>query len=612
VIEPPSKRALGPLPVAPSMTDDPVGGSRRSTRVTSRLVYISALAVGVALGAATIAVGLTRLIGFVTNLAFYGRISTAFVSPADNKLGLAVIIVPVIGGVLVGIMARWGSAAIRGHGIPEAMEQILFNESRVAPRLTFLKPLSAAIAIGTGGPFGAEGPIIATGGAVGSVLGQLIPVTAHERKTLLAAGAAAGMAATFGTPVAAVLLAVELLLFEYRAQSLIPVSLACVAAATVRGAFAGFGPVFAMPHLDSSAPLAVLAYVTIGAVLGVFSVWITRGVYAVEDLFEHIPVHWMWWPAIGGLAVGVIGYVSPHTMGVGYDNIEHILSGTIVGKALFLLCILKFASWIIALSSGTSGGTLAPLFTVGGALGALFGAGAANAFPSLAIDPRMAAVVGMAALFAGASHATLASVVFAYETTHQGSAVLPLLAGCTASYLVSCLMMRTSIMTEKIARRGVRVHADYAVDALDTLSVKDGLQRDVTTVRGSDLLDTARAWVRSGLPGTTYANFPVVADDGRLLGVVSRRDLETDGTAASYVRELAENEAVVIYEDDSLREAAAVMSSEGVDLLPVVPRTGPRLVVGVVGRSDLLKAFRRGTKDDDVARPNLRLRGNRG
>jgi len=473
--------------------------------VTPRVLLVSMLAVFVGLLASGVALLLTRLIGFVTNLAFYGRVSTAFTSPADNKLGLLVIVVPVLGGLIVGVMARWGSAAIRGHGIPEAMEQVLFNESRVAPRLTLLKPLSAAFAIGTGGPFGAEGPIIATGGALGSLLGQVVAVTAHERKALLAAGAAAGMAATFGTPVSAVILAVELLLFEYRAQSLIPVALASATAAACRAAAVGSAPVFAMPHLDMIASLSLPFYVGLGAVLGVFSVWVTRAVYAVEDLFERLPIHWMWWPALGGLAVGAVGYVAPHTLGVGYDNIDHILSGQIVGRALLVLCVAKFGSWVIALGSGTSGGTLAPIFTIGGALGGLLGAIAATSVPGLGIDPRMAAVVGMAALFAGASHATLASVVFAYETTHESATLLPLLGGCAASYLVSCLLMRTSIMTEKIARRGIRVRGEYAVDHLEQLCVRGHCTTDVVTLRSGQLLAEARAWMLSALAGAGHS-----------------------------------------------------------------------------------------------------------
>jgi H+/Cl- antiporter ClcA len=454
--QPPAKGATtDALPIAPSM-GPAIEGARvtyLTDNLTPHVLVISGLAMLIAVAAGFIAQLLTALIGLVTNLAFYGRVSTSFASPAGHHLGYAVVFVPVLGGIVVGIMARYGSKAIRGHGIPEAMEQILYNESRIPARVMFLKPLSAAIAIGTGGPFGAEGPIIATGGALGSVVGQVLKLTPDERKTLLCAGAAAGMAATFGSPVSAVLLAIELLLFEYRARSVIPVALAAVVATAIRAAFVGLEPAFPMPMLLPAGASALAAYVGVGAVVGLASVVITRLVYAIEDGFEHLPVHWMWRPAFGAVAVGVVGIVAPRTMGVGYTNIDDMLSGRIAGLALLWLCAMKLVSWSISLGSGTSGGTLAPLFTIGGGLGAVLGAAVAWVAPSFGVDPRMAALVGMASMFAGASHATLASVVFAFETTRQPMGLLPLLGGATAAYLASCLMSPTSIMTEKIARR---------------------------------------------------------------------------------------------------------------------------------------------------------------
>jgi H+/Cl- antiporter ClcA len=426
-----------------------------------RVFFLSGLAIGIGVVGALVARILIALIGLITNIAFYGHPSLAFRSPANNTLGPVVILVPVIGAFLVGLMARYGSSAIRGHGIPEAMEQVLLNESRIAPRVMFLKPLSAAISIGTGGPFGAEGPIIATGGALGSVIGQILHTTANERKILLAAGAAAGMAATFGSPVSAVLLAIELLLFEYRARSLIPVSLAAATAASVRIATVGAAPIFAMPLLAPPGVAALAVYTLLGAAIGVAAVVITRALFAVEDAFERLPIHWMWWPALAAVAVGLIGWIAPRTLGVGYDNIEQTVAGQLVGGALAALVVCKLISWTIALGSGTSGGTLAPLFTVGGGLGGLLGAAVAAAAPGLGVDPRMAALVGMAAIFAGASHALLTSVVFAYETTHQSTGLLPLLAGCSAAYLVSLRLMPTSIMTEKLARRGIHVRTEY-------------------------------------------------------------------------------------------------------------------------------------------------------
>jgi chloride channel protein, CIC family len=436
--------------------------------VDGRVAWITLLCVGLAGIATLVAQALTKLIGFVTNLSFYGRVSTEFTSPAGNALGWWVIAIPVVGSVIVGLMARYGSKAIRGHGIPEAMEQILLNESKIPARMTLLKPLSAAIAIGTGGPFGAEGPIIATGGAIGSLLGQLIHTSAMERKTLLAAGAAAGMTATFGSPVSAVLLAIELLLFEFKPRSIIPVAIASCTAAGFRVALTGANPVFNMPEILPAGGNALSAYLVEGAILGVFSVFITKAVYWIEDTFEKLPIHWMWWPALGGIVVGLVGMISPHTLGVGYDNIEHILSGSFVGTSLVIFCVLKFISWSVALGSGTSGGTLAPIFTIGGGAGAAMGAFISTILPQAHVDVRTAALVGMAATFAGASRALLTSIVFAFETTHQPHALMPLLGACGVSYLTSALLMRNTIMTEKLSRRGHHVPTEYVALGIQT------------------------------------------------------------------------------------------------------------------------------------------------
>jgi len=584
------------LPVAPSLEPvlEAVRAPREDDAPNRRTLRISALAIAAAFLAAVAAQLLTRLIGLITNVAFYGRWSMSFVSPSGNSLGLGVVVVPVIGAVLVGLIARYGSAAVRGHGIPEAMEQVLLNESRISPKVMFLKPLSAAISIGTGGPFGAEGPIIATGGALGSVIGQLFHITADERKTLLAAGAAAGMAATIGTPVAAVLLAVELLLFEYRPRSLIPVSLAAATATGVRIAFVGAAPVFPMPNIAPPSGEALATYIALGAAIGVVAILVTRGLYAVEDAFEHLPIHWMWWPAIGAVVVGVVGYFAPRTLGVGYENIEQMVAGTIAGRALLVLVTLKLVSWLIALGSGTSGGTLAPLFTIGGGAGALVGGVLAHSFPSLGVDPRIAALVGMAAIFAGASHAVLASVIFAFETTRQPLGLLPLLAGCSAAYLVSLLGMRHSIMTEKLARRGTRIRSEYAADFLEQVLVREIASTEVVTLAAEEAVEEVRDRIAARVPGSQHQGFPVVNPKGDLVGVVTRRDLlDLDIELTALVGDLVRRPAVVIYDDSSAREAADHMVRERVGRLPVVSRSDPRRVIGIVSRSDLLEAHER-------------------
>jgi len=563
----------------------------------------------VAVAAAVVARLLTALIGLITNLSFFGHFSFAFSSPAGNHLGLYVIFIPVIGGLIVGVMARYGSEAIRGHGIPEAMEQVLFGGSRIPPRLTFLKPLSAAIAIGTGGPFGAEGPIIATGGALGSLVGQILKITADERKTLLAAGAAAGMAATFGSPVSAVLLAIELLLFEYRPRSIIPVALACATAQAVRIAFVGAGPMFAMPGVSQPRGYGLAIYVVIGAIVGVAAVLATRAVYGVEDAFDRLPIHWMWWPAIGAVAVGVIGYFAPHTMGVGYDNIESIVSGHLLGRALVILFLLKFVSWAISLGSGTSGGTLAPLFTIGGGLGAILGVAAVSIFPGLGIDVRVAALVGMAAMFAGASRALLASVVFAFEATHQPLSLLPLLGGCTAAFLISSLMMRNTIMTEKIARRGVRVLAEYSTDFLDQVLVKTAATRDVVALAADDTLGEVRAWFASHAAGAGHQGFPVLDREGNFVGAVTRREImDAAEPESSPLRQILKGSPTIVFEDNSLREAADHIVNENVGRLAVVARENPRKVTGWLTRSDILAAHRQRLKDSSQANSEINIR----
>jgi CIC family chloride channel protein len=596
-------RDTSTLPIAPSMSPaldsiapDSVFAPARSDGLDRRVVAISSLAIILGVAAAIIAQLLMALIGFVTNATFYARISTAFAAPgAAGRSPFYVIAIPVGGALIVGLMARYGSAAIRGHGIPEVMERVLFGESRIPLRVLFLKPLSAAVAIGTGGPFGAEGPIIATGGAMGSLLGQIIHVTVDERKTLLAAGAAAGMAATFGSPVSAILLAVELLLFEYRPRSLIPVALASAAATGVRVATLGFAPVFPLPQLAQPHGPELIAYTVLGALMGVVAVGVTRLTYGIENFFEvygeKFHVHFMWWPAIGAVVVGVVGIVEPRTLGVGYDNITAALSGTIAGRALLVLVILKFVSWSIYLGSGTSGGTLAPLFTIGGGLGAWAGARVGDWFPSLGIQPTVAGLVGMAAIFAGASHALLASVVFAFETTRQPIGLLPILSGCSAAYLTSLLLNPNSIMTEKLARRGTNVRTEYSSDYLSHISVGDVATSPVISIAASDTIATVRARFEAGHGSKTHQGFPVLDDAQKLVGVIMRRDVfNTTRADSELVAALITRAPVVAFDDNSLREAADHMVRTHVGRLPVVTREDPHTVVGMLSRSDLLSA----------------------
>lgn len=574
-----------------------------------RNLLICLLAILVGLSCSAIARVLLDLVSLLTNLFFYGKFDIHYDinQPFQNHLGLWVIAIPVVGGLIVGAMARWGASAIRGHGIPEAMEQVLLHESRIPPRMTFLKPISSAITIGSGGPFGAEGPIIATGGALGSLVGQILKVTAQERKTLLAAGAAAGMAAFFSAPISSVLLAVELLLFELRGRSLVPVALAVAASVSLREVLFGFGPVFPMPDVAAPTTTALLFYVFLAAVTAVFSVFVTRAFYRLEDAFEKLPIHWMWWPAIGGVVVGIVGYIEPQTMAMGYNLIDEIINGKLALTALALLGTLKLVSWSISLASGTSGGTLAPLFIIGGSFGGCVGLLFAHWFPSLGIDPRMAGLLGMAVMFSGAARILLTAAVFCLEITHQPNALLPLLLACSVAYLVSSLLMPTTIMTEKLARRGVKVPDEFHADPNENARVSDVCSRDLLTLRGEQTLAEVRDWLLSGIPDAQFQGFPVLDASGKLLGLVTRRTLMAlDCRPDEPIATLIKRPPVTVHEKESLRAAITTMVRNNTDRVLVVDSS--QALAGILTSSDVLKVHHRQLQQQEERKRHLRLR----
>lgn len=566
-----------------------------------RLLFISALAVFVGICISGIAKLLVYLINFFTNISFHHQFSFASSSPATNNYGWFVIIIPVIGGIIVGLMALYGSKAIRGHGIPEAMEQILTNKSKIKPAITFLKPVSSAVSIGTGGPFGAEGPIIATGGALGSTLGQLLRITHYERKILLAAGATAGMSAIFGSPIAAIFLAIELLLFEFSPRSILPVALACITGTAGHHLLFEAGPVFPMPSVAVPGNEALLMYSAIGIIMGLLSAFVTKIVYWIEDGFEKLPIHWMWWPAIGGIVVGVVGYFAPKTLGVGYDNITDLLSGKMIFHVVLSLCILKFISWAIALGSGTSGGTLAPLLTIGGATGVLLGMAAMNLFPGAGVVLPLAALIGMSSMFAGASRALLTSIIFAIETTDQANALLPLLAACVASYLVSFFLMENTIMTEKIARRGVRTPHSYEPDILDKLTVQQVIEDDGAVLSFNATINEVREWLQKN-KNQSRNYFIVANDDGSFEGIISSSNLFSMHHATDLkIGSLIKRKPFAITAADTLKTAVEMMAKENLDVLPVISSSNK--ITGIISYRNILSAYKHGIEEHEESVP---------
>jgi CIC family chloride channel protein len=556
-----------------------------------RLLFISCLAIIIGGLISAVSKLLIYLINLITNISFHHVFSAAASSPATHHYGVWVILVPAIGGIIVGLMALYGSKAIRGHGIPEAMEQILTNKSKIRPSITYLKPLSSAVSIGTGGPFGAEGPIIATGGALGSTIGQLLKISSYERKILLTSGATAGMSAIFGSPIAAIFLAIELLLFEFSPRSIIPVALACVTGAAGHHLLFEPGAVFPTPFITAPPNGALALYSCMGLLIGLLAAIVTKAVYFVEDAFEKLPVHWMWWPMIGGLVVGIVGYFAPRTMGVGYDNITALLSGQTAMSIVACLCFLKFLSWSVALGSGTSGGTLAPLLTIGGACGVFLGTAALYFFPNSGVTITLAALVGMSAMFAGASRALLTSIIFAIETTQQANALLPLLAACVASYIVSYLLMKNTIMTEKISRRGVATPHIYEPDILNNIKVKQVLQNQTVIISNTNTIAEVRGWLMK--EKRQQQNFYVVADnEGIFKGVVSSSNLfSLHHDESQTIESLIKRKPFSVGAEDSLKKAVETMARENLDVLPVVSEEGNK-VMGVLSYKNILSVYR--------------------
>ena len=543
-----------------------------------RVLLLSAMALAIGAFSGLVAYVLIWLIAAITNLAFYHRLSAAPAIPQGNQLGYWVVLVPVVGALIIGLMARFGSEKIRGHGIPEALEAILLGRSRISPKVAILKPLSSAISIGTGGPFGAEGPIIMTGGAFGSIFAQQFHLSAAERKTLLVAGAAAGMSAVFATPVAAVLLAVELLLFEWKPRSFIPVAVASIVASVVRVPLLGAGPIFpVIPHAPvSGTELAIAA--GLGILAGFGSGLLTMLVYAFEDLFQKLPLHWMWWPAIGAVFVGV-----------GYDTIHSLLRGELVGAAIVGLLVAKALVWSIALGSGTSGGVLAPLLIIGGALGALVGSWLPVG------DVGLWALIGMAAMMGGTMRSPLTAMVFAVELTRDFNLFPALLIGSVAAMGVTVLLMRRSILTEKLARRGHHITREYSIDPFELARVRDVMDKNMPTIPATMKLTELSDRIAAGDTNLNRRQGTLIVDErNELAGIITRGDivraLRLNEPENMTVAEAGSTNLTVAFPDEPLHAALTKMLHQDIGRLPVVERDNRKKIVGYLGRASILSA----------------------
>ncbi len=580
--------------------------SRQSGTTLLKLSVLAAL-IGAISG--VMAELLHRLIGLVTNLAFYQTTSTEIVSPLASPLGAGIIIIPAIGGLIIGLMARYGSPLVRGHGIPEAMEAVLTKSSRIPPKVALLKPISAAISIGSGQPFGAEGPVIQTGAAIGSILGQALHTTASERKVLLACGAAAGLAATFGTPIAAIIFAIELLLFEFRARSFIPLAIASTVATGIHIALFGIGPVFSVGNADFGSPINLVFFLVLGVLCGLMASGITRLLYIIEDAFHHSKVNTYLWPAIGGLFVGVVGYIVPKfiypgvdVFGPGYDVIGGILNNKFALGFLVVLLFSKGAVWLVSLGSGTSGGVLAPVFIIGAALGGIFGLLMQQMFPGMDAAPVAFAMAGMAAVFGSSTRATFAAIVFAFEMTQNYHAILPVMLASVIADAVANALMTNSILTEQLHRKGVMVHHEYEADPLDMISVSTVMTTDVVSVPQTMTAGQLIEAINQHDPRLTrHQALLIVDEDQHLTGIVTRHDLlkaAREDDLDEPVIEVGNRDLIITYADETVRQALLRMMSNNIGRLPVVDRTQPTHMVGYLSRGNIMSAYLKRVQDE--------------
>lgn len=595
-------------------------GTLRDYSADSRILYTSALAAGLGAVSAVAAWVLLELIALCTNLFYFHRWSFVEHDPWQAGQHWWTVLVPVVGGLIIGLIARYLSPKVRGHGMPEAVETIVFGKGRVQPRVSVLKPLATAVSIGSGGPFGAEGPVIITGGAIGSVLGQLLPMTDSERTVLMVAGASAGMAATFNCPMSAVLLAVEILLFEWKPRSLVPVAIACVTAGAVRRLLLGPGSIFTMQQ--SSEPVyhsAMIGALAVGVIAAFVAAGLSKAIHYVEHLFEKLPIHWMWWPALGGVAVGLGGLVFPRALGVGYSVIQQLISGDVAWQLLAGILVVKSVIWVISLGSNTAGGILAPLLMIGGALGAALGH-----FMPYGMEPGAWALIGMTAVLSASIGAPLTAAMLALEMTHNGGLMLPVLLACVASYAVSVLVQPRSMLTESMSRRGLHLSREYGVDPLETMLVSQAMHTSVFALPNTATRKDAADWLRkmqergakSAVGAATAWShwqriFPLVDDEGRLCGILTRAQMiaaaeAADGEAVRSLLLDANLRPQSMSPYQTLRSCAAMMAESKLTSYPVVASDGK--LMGVMTIEDLLKGRKEQAHRESDREQVIRLR----
>lgn len=536
------------------------------------------------------------LIFFINDLAFFHRPSLHFMPPLEHHAGWTVLLIPAAGGLVVGLITHYFAPETRGHGVPEVMEAMARRGGRIRPRVALAKVLASGVCIGTGGSAGREGPIVQIGSSSGSTIGQLLKLPSSDIRILVGCGATAGIAATFNAPLAGVLFAIELILLELKTRSFVPLVISSTFATIVSRVFLGAEPMIRVPPYQFRSPYELVLYLFLGLFAALIGYVEIAGLYGTEDLFDRIKVHPVVKPAIGGLILGAIGLWLPNVFGTGYSTVGAIVNeqlgqqGALLFGFLVLLMVAKIVALSLTLGSGGSGGVFAPSLFIGAAFGGAFGVLANMAFPGVTAPYPAYALVGMAAVFSAASRATLTSIIMLFEMTRNYNIILPLMFACVVADVAAWLLYPDTIYTKKLSRRGVRVAQDLEINVLKTRFVGDVMTRAVETIS----TDMPVYKVQEKILETGHQGFPIVDENGRLVGIITGRDVMK---AMKRDRELPAIEAAhhhltVAYPDETLDDVWGRMAEHGIGRLPVVSRGDPSRLVGFITKGDLTRFAR--------------------
>ncbi|RMG62622.1 MAG: CBS domain-containing protein [Calditrichaeota bacterium] len=561
-------------------------------------VVISAVVIGLASGFS--AVGIIFLIRLFQKW-FWGspELAVTYLSTLPWSIKL---LVPALGGLVVGFIVYFYSQESKGHGVPEVMAAMVLKNGIIRPRVAIAKMIASALSIGSGGSVGREGPVIQIGAALGSTSGQIFQVNPERLKTFVGCGAAAGIAAAFNAPIAGALFAVEIILGDFAVAQFSPIVISSVVGTVVSRYYLGDHPAFPVPPYELVSPYELFFYALLGLVAGVIALLYIKVLYGTEDIFERLQIPGYVKPALGGLMVGLLGIFVPHIFGVGYGSMQTALSGKMALTTMVLLIFAKIIATSLSLGSGGSGGVFAPSLFIGTMVGGALGSVVHQIFPQFA-GPGAYALVGMGALVAGSTHAPITAILIIFEMTNDYKIILPLMFACVIATLVATRLEQASIYTMKLIRRGINLYRGREVNVLRSIPVKEVMRTDPVVIQAS----TGFQELIHLLINTNYNHFFVTDRNGKLLGSISvdqiRRILEEREYLANLLIAhdlLSAENSVRVFPEDTLDDVIRLFTQHEVDELPVVDPQAPDKIIGVVRYKDVIQAYNR-----EITRRNL-------